>query len=41
MFPQFLGILAAVLLLQVTAGVLGYLFADLVRSRLPWRANAS
>lgn len=32
MFPQFLGILVAVLLLQVTAGVLAYLFTDLVRS---------
>lgn len=32
MFLQFLGVLVAVLLLQVTAGVLGYLFTDLVTS---------
>lgn len=31
-FLQFLGVLVAVLLLQVTAGVLRYLFTDLVTS---------
>lgn len=32
MFLQFLGILVVVVLLQVAAGVVGYLFTDLVRS---------
>lgn len=32
MFLQFLGILATVLLLQVVAGVVCYLFTDLVTS---------
>lgn len=41
-FLQFLGILAAVVLLQVAAGVLAYLFADLVTpARLPRRPNDS
>lgn len=31
-FLQFLGILTAVVLLQVAAGVVGYLFTDLVTS---------
>lgn len=34
MFLQFLGILVVVLLLQVTAGVVGYLFTDLVTSQV-------